>query len=72
MPYIRPTTALLRNSVQRCRARRGMTQQQLAVSAGVSRLTILNVESGRHHPSILVAYRIAAALGVSVTELFQL
>jgi len=64
-------TALIRNSVQRFRLERGMTQQDLATRVGVSRQTIMNIEFGRTHPSILLAYRIADALGISVTDLFQ-
>ena len=63
-------TALVRNSVQRRRLERGMTQEQLATRVGVTRHTIINIERGRTRPSILLAYRIADALSTTVTDLF--
>jgi putative transcriptional regulator len=72
MPMPLTKTILLRNNVLRHRLHHGMTQQELATLAGVSRQTILNIEYGRTHPSILLAYRIAAALNVPVTALFRL
>lgn len=47
-----------------------MTQAGLAANTGVARRTIMNIEQGRTHPSIFLAYRLAAALCVSVTILF--
>ena len=47
-----------------------MTQQELAERAGVSRQTILAVEAGKYSPSLELAFRIAEAFGVSITEVF--
>ncbi len=62
----------IRNTLQRWRFVRGMTQQELATRAGVTRHTIMNIEHGRTHPSLLLAYRLADILGVPVTDLFRL
>jgi putative transcriptional regulator len=47
-----------------------MTQQELAEKAGVSRQTIIAVEAGKYAPSLELAFRIADAFGVSITEVF--
>ncbi len=47
-----------------------MTQQELAERAGVSRQTIISVEAGKYTPSLELAFRIAEAFGVPVTEVF--
>ncbi len=47
-----------------------MTQQELAERAGVSRQTIIAVEAGKYTPSLDLAFRIADAFGVPITEVF--
>jgi len=47
-----------------------MTQQALAEKAGVSRQTILAVEAGKYSPSLELAFRIADAFGVAISEVF--
>ena len=47
-----------------------MTQQELAEKAGVSRQTIIAVEAGKYSPSLELAFRIADAFGVPITEVF--
>lgn len=47
-----------------------MTQQQLAEKAGASRQTIMAIEAGKYSPSLELAFRIADAFGVSITEVF--
>jgi putative transcriptional regulator len=49
-----------------------MTQEELALRTGVSRQTIMSIERGQTNPSVLLAYKIAAALTVPVTEVFQM
>jgi len=48
-----------------------MTQEELATRAGVTRQTIIAIEAGKYAPSLMLAYRIAAALDVSLDEVFQ-
>ena len=48
-----------------------MTQQDLAEKAGVSRQTIMAIESGKYSPTLELAFRIADAFGVSITEVFS-
>ena len=47
-----------------------MTQKELADKAGVTRQTILAIESAKYAPSLVVAFRIAHAFGVPLEEVF--
>jgi putative transcriptional regulator len=66
------STIELKNSIRRLRFERNMTQEELALRTGVSRQTIMSIERGRTNPSILLAYKIAAALSCDVTEVFAM
>lgn len=62
----------LNNRIRRLRFDHGeMTQQQLADRAGVTRQTILAIEGGKYSPSLLLAFKIAEAFGVSLEDVFQ-
>lgn len=50
----------------------GLTQQELADRAGLSRKTVNTVENGVFTPSVLVALTLAQALGVPLDALFTL
>jgi putative transcriptional regulator len=50
----------------------GMTQQELAARVGVSRQTIIAIESGRYNPSVALALKLAQALLTDVENLFSL
>lgn len=60
----------MKNRIEQLRRGQGMTQQQLADSLGVSRQTIISLESGRYNPSILLAHKIAALFGQSIEQVF--
>ncbi len=49
-----------------------MTQEELALRTGVSRQTVMSIERGQTNPSVLLAYKIAAALDTLVTEVFAM
>ncbi|MFC1793190.1 helix-turn-helix transcriptional regulator [Planctomycetota bacterium] len=60
------------NRVRRLRFDNGqMTQQQLADKVGVTRQTIIAIESGKYSPSLPLAFRIAHAFGGTVEDVFQ-
>jgi transcriptional regulator with XRE-family HTH domain len=59
----------LGKQVQRLRTRRGFTQEQLAVSAGVARTFVMRMEQGLYDPTLSTLVRLAKALRVSVPEL---
>src|SRR5580704_11563319 len=52
------------------RQARGLSQQQLARVAGVTRQAVSAVESGHSDPSLRVALSLARALGMTVEDLF--
>lgn len=62
----------LTNRIRRHRFDHGeMTQQELADRVGVTRQTIIALEAGKYVPSLLLAFRLAAAFGVPIEEVFQ-
>ena len=62
----------LRNRLREERARRNLTQADLATLVGVSRKTVNTVENGVFIPSTVLALRLARALGTTVEALFYL
>lgn len=66
------STAVLRNNIRRLRFERSMTQEELALRTGVSRQTIMSIERGDTNPSVLLAFKIAFALEVSITDVFAM
>ncbi|MDF5729280.1 MAG: substrate-binding domain-containing protein [Rhizonema sp. PD38] len=60
----------LRNNLKSIRTRLGMSQQDLAKLAGVTRQTISGVESGQYAPSVTITLHLAKALGCKVEDLF--
>jgi molybdate-binding protein/DNA-binding XRE family transcriptional regulator len=60
------------NNLKSIRNRLGMSQQDLANIAGVTRQTIGGVESGQYAPSVTISLRLAKALGCQVEDLFWL
>jgi putative transcriptional regulator len=60
----------MKNNLEEMRARKGLTQQELADLVSVSRQTIISLERGRYNPSIILAFKLAHLFGVSVEQLF--
>ena len=48
-----------------------MTQQRLADLVGVTRQTIIAIESGKYAPSLVLAFRIAKVFDLSIELVFQ-
>ena len=62
----------IRNNIRKLRFTNGeMTQEQLAEKAGVTRQTIIAIESSKYSPSLELAFRIAQAFGVPLQEVFS-
>ncbi|MEB8328726.1 helix-turn-helix transcriptional regulator [Flavobacteriaceae bacterium KMM 6897] len=62
----------MRNSIKVERAKKNITQAQLAEMAMVSRQTINTMELGKYVPSTTLALRLSKIFEVSVNDLFQL
>lgn len=60
----------MENRLRELRRARGMTQQQLADAAEISRQTVIAIEAERFNPSVLLAFRLAKALGVTIEDIF--
>jgi putative transcriptional regulator len=62
----------IHNSIRRLRFDHNeMNQQELADRIGVTRQTVNAIENGKYSPSLEVAFRIAAAFGVPLEQVFQ-
>lgn len=66
------TSHVLRNRLRVVRAERGISQEQLASLAGVTRQTISAVENNQYVPSAQLAFVLALCLNKPVTEVFYL
>jgi len=62
----------LRNTIKVQRAKKDLTQEQLAQRVGVTRKTINTIEKGKYVPSTYLALKLSKVLDVTVEELFQL
>lgn len=60
----------LSQRIERLRKDKGMTQEGLAEKAGLHRAYFWDIENGRNI-SIKTAYKVARALGVSLSQLFD-
>lgn len=60
----------MKNRIEEIRNSRGILQEELARTMGVSRQTISSLENGRYNPSIMLAYRIAKYFGMTIEEVF--
>lgn len=62
----------LNNSLKVQRAKKDLTQEQLAELVGVTRKTINTIENKKYIPSTYLALKLSQVLEVPVEELFQL
>lgn len=62
---------MLAMTIKRLRKHRGLTQQALAVRAGLTLGYIARLEIGMHDPRLGTLRKLAKALGVSVGELVR-
>jgi len=60
------------NTLKVQRARKDLTQEELAELVQVTRKTINTVENGIYIPSTYLALKLARVLGATVEELFQI
>ena len=62
----------MKNNVKVERAKKNITQAQLADFVKVSRQTVHAIESGKYNPSTVLALKIAQVFDRSVNDIFEL
>lgn len=62
----------MKNSIKVERAKKNITQAELADKVGVTRLTIHSIETGKFNPSVVLALKIANCFEVTVESIFEL
>lgn len=58
----------METKIRQFRQEKGLTQQELADSVGVTRQTVNALENARYNPSLLLAYKITKILGKNYIE----
>jgi putative transcriptional regulator len=61
----------IRNHIRELRAKREMTQQELADRLGVTRQTVIAIEQDKYSPSLETAFKVGIVFGVPIEECFQ-
>jgi putative transcriptional regulator len=61
----------MKNTLKVYRAMHDITQESLAQRLGVTRQTIVSIESGRYDPSIGLAFKIAHFFKVAIEDVFS-
>ena len=62
---------IMKNFLREQRTQRGLSQADLAANLGVSRQTVIAIESGRYSPSLPLAFRIAKYFDVTIDKMFD-
>jgi len=61
----------MQTRIKEFRARRNLTQADLADAVGVRRETIVFLERGKYNPSLRLAHLVAKELGTTIDQLFS-
>lgn len=61
----------MKNKIREFRKERGVTQEDLANTLGVTRQTIVSLENGKYNASLQLAYKLATYFGVSIEDIFM-
>ena len=60
----------MQNSLPDLRRARGLSQEELARAAGVSRQTIISIEKGRYAPNLALAFALARIFDTTIESIF--
>ncbi|MFA5169576.1 MAG: helix-turn-helix transcriptional regulator [Candidatus Paceibacterota bacterium] len=63
--------AEITNNIKILRAGKGMTQEDLAEKAKVTRQTIIAIEKGKYVPSLELAFKICKVFDKKIEEIFK-
>ncbi|MBO9712924.1 helix-turn-helix transcriptional regulator [Sphingomonas sp.] len=61
----------MKNRLKVLRAERDWSQAELGGRIGVSRQAVNAIETGKHDPSLTLAFRIARLFGLTIEEIFD-
>lgn len=61
----------MRNRLRVLRAERGWSQAELGGRIGVSRQAINAIETGKHDPSLPLAFKLARLFSLTIEEIFE-
>jgi putative transcriptional regulator len=61
----------VKNRLRVLRAERGWSQAELGGRIGVSRQAVNAIETGKHDPSLPLAFRLARLFGMGIEEIFE-
>ena len=61
----------MKNRLKVLRAERNWSQAELGGRLGVSRQAVNAIETGKHDPSLPLAFRLARLFGMSIEEIFD-
>ena len=62
---------IVARNIRRLRLERGLTQEALAVDAGIDRTYVSRLERGLENPTVAVLEKLARALSSNIEELFR-
>jgi len=62
---------LMKNRLKVLRAERDWSQAELAMHLDVSRQAVNAIETGKHDPSLTLAFRIARLFAMPIEEIFH-
>lgn len=62
---------MIKNRIKVLRAERDWTQADLADRVGISRQAVISIEKYKYTPSLELAFKIASAFEVEITEVFR-
>ncbi|MGE7763881.1 helix-turn-helix transcriptional regulator [Peribacillus sp. NPDC096540] len=60
----------MKNNIRELRKAHKLTQERLSELTGVSRQTIISIETGRFDPSIKLAYKLAKVFQLAIEDIF--
>jgi putative transcriptional regulator len=60
----------MKNRIRELRKSKNITQEELSKKVGVSRQSIIAIESGKFNPSIELAYNISRVFNCTTEEVF--
>ena len=67
----RPAGVLVARNIRRLRVVRGLSQEMLAVDAGIDRTYVSRLERGLENPTVAVLEKLARAFSSNIEELFR-